>query len=52
MIVTVNLFQRKVVDSIPVDIACSLVSYGVSSLAPLFEGFLPGREFYPRLRAQ
>lgn len=46
MIVTVNLLPRKVVDSIPLAIASSLASYGISPLAPLVEGFLPGRGFY------
>lgn len=46
MILTVNLFQKKVVDFIPLDISCSLVSCRMFSLVPYFAGFLQVREFH------
>lgn len=52
MILTVDLFQRKVVGFIPLDVSCSLMSCGIFSLAPLFEGFLEGREFHACLRLE
>lgn len=46
MTLGIKLFKKKVLGFIPLDIPCSLVCWGILSLAPLFEGFLQGRETY------